>query len=140
MPRALSLMQAGLLVCNLAMSPALAQVAGEDLDGPPPATATQPQSTAPLQPGAKPQPSAPMPPGAQPHAQVRRFIERFHAANTAGDGRLTLAQAQAGHMPMIARNFDAIDTQHRGYVTLQDIRAYRQQMRAMRESQDGTSN
>lgn len=138
MPRTLSLLQAGLLLCNLATSPALAQVAGEDLDGPPPAAAAQTPPTA-TQPQV-PQPGAQAQPGAQPRAQVQRFIDRFHAANTTGDGRLTLAQAQAGHMPMIVRNFDTIDTQHRGYVTLQDIRAYRQHMRAMREGGDTTSN
>lgn len=138
MPRTLSLMQAGLLVCNLATSPALAQVAGEDLDGPPPAAAAQPPPTA-MQPQA-PQPGAQVQPGVQPRARVQRFIERFHAANTTGDGRLTLAQAQSGHMPMVVRNFDTIDTQHRGYVTLQDIRVYRRQVRAMREGGGGSSN
>ena len=39
MPRAITLVRAGLLVCSLATSPALAQVAGEDLAGPPQATA-----------------------------------------------------------------------------------------------------
>jgi hypothetical protein len=124
MPRILSLVLAGLLACSLAASLAMAQVAGGDLDGPPQATSAQPR-----------------PPGQwQPHAQVQRFIARFHAANTTADGRLTLAQAQAGHMPMIVRNFDAIDAQHKGYVTLQDIQAYRQQVRAMREGGDGTTN
>jgi hypothetical protein len=133
MPRAITLVRAGLLVCSLATSPALAQVAGEDLEGPPPRAA---------QPGPVTQPrlfSQSPAPGAQ-HAQAQRFIERFQAANTSGDGRLTLAQAQAGHLPMIVRNFDAIDVQHKGYVTLEDIRAYRQQMRAMREGGDRTSN
>lgn len=101
-----------MLVCSVATSPALAQVAGEAPNGPPAATA----------------------------APAQRFIERFQAANTTGDGHLTLAQAQAGNLPMIVRNFDAIDAQHKGYVTLQDIRAYRQQMRAMRGNGDGTTN
>ncbi len=136
MPRMLPLVQAGLLVCSLATSPALAQIAGEDLDGPPPATAAPPQPLGRTQPSGQPQP----PGQAQPHAQVHRFIERFQAANTTGDGQLTLVQAQAGHMPVIVRNFDAIDVQHKGYVTLQDIRAYRRQMRAMREGGDATSN
>jgi hypothetical protein len=134
MPRALSLMPAGLLFCNLAMSPALAQVAGEDLDGPPSATATQSQAA------GQPQLFTQQPTQAQEHAQAQRFIERFQAANTMGDGRLTLAQAQAGHLPMVVRNFDAIDAQHKGYVTLQDVRAYRRQMRAMREGGDSTSD
>jgi hypothetical protein len=133
MPRMLSLMQSGLLVCNLAMSPALAQVAGEDLDGPPPATATQPQAPGQQQLFAQP-------PEQGQHPRAQRFLDRFQAANTTGDGHLTLAQAQAGHMPMVVRNFDAIDAQHKGYVTLQDVRAYRRQMRAMREGGASTSN
>jgi hypothetical protein len=113
-----SLMRAGLLACSLATTPAAAQLARQDQGAPPPATATQPQ----------------------PHAQGQRFIERFQAANSTGDGRLTLAQAQAGNLPMITRNFDAIDVQHKGYVTLEDIQAYRRQTRAARESGNGTAN
>jgi hypothetical protein len=128
--------RAGLLVCSLATTPALAQVAGEDLQGPPPAAAAQPGQE---QPGQE-QPGQEQPGQAQPHAQAHRFIERFQSANTTGDGHLTLAQAQAGHMPMIVRNFDAIDVQHKGYVTLQDIRAYRQQIRAMREDGNNKSD
>ncbi len=131
MPRMLIVTRAGLLVCSLATTPALAQVAGEDLQGPPPAAAAQP---------GQEQPGQEQPGQAQPHAQAHRFIERFQSANTTGDGHLTLAQAQAGHMPMIVRNFDAIDVQHKGYVTLQDIRAYRQQMRAMREDGNNKSD
>ena len=131
MPRMLIMTRAGLLVCSLATTPALAQVAGEDLQGPPPAAAAQP---------GQEQPGQEQPGQAQPHAQAHRFIERFQSANTTGDGHLTLAQAQAGHMPMIVRNFDAIDVQHKGYVTLQDIRAYRQQIRAMREDGNNKSD
>jgi hypothetical protein len=130
MARAIILVRAGLLLCSLVTSPALAQVAGEALEGPPPAGAPQPQPFTQSEP----------PMQGQQHGRVNRFIERFQAANTTGDGRLTLAQAQTGHMPMVVRNFDAIDTQHKGYVTLEDIRAYRQQMRAMREGGDRTSN
>jgi len=136
MPRMLIMTRAGLLVCSLATTPALAQVAGEDLQGPPPAAAAQPGQE---QPGQE-QPGQEQPGQAQPHAQAHRFIERFQSANTTGDGHLTLAQAQAGHMPMIVRNFDAIDVQHKGYVTLQDIRAYRQQIRAMREDGNNKSD
>jgi hypothetical protein len=136
MPRMLIMTRAGLLICSLVTTPALAQVAGEDLQGPPPAAAAQPGQN---QPGQN-QPGQEQPGQAQPHARAHRFIERFQSANTTGDGHLTLAQAQAGHMPMIVRNFDAIDVQHKGYVTLQDIRAYRQQMRATREDGNNKSD
>ncbi len=77
---------------------------------------------------------------AQPVAsgQAQRFIARFNAANTTHDGRLTQAQAQAGHMPWIAKHFAAIDAEHKGYVTLADLQAYRQQQRAGR--QGGTAS
>ena len=130
MPRMLIMTRAGLLICSLVTTPALAQVAGEDLQGPPPAAAAQPGQN---QPGQN-QPGQEQPGQAQPHARAHRFIERFQSANTTGDGHLTLAQA------MIVRNFDAIDVQHKGYVTLQDIRAYRQQMRAMREDGNNKSD
>jgi hypothetical protein len=45
---------------------------------------------------------------------------RFAQANTTHDGKLTREQAQAG-MPMVAQHFDAIDTQHAGFVTLAQI-------------------
>ena len=63
------------------------------------------------------------PPPAAPHFNRRQWQEAFDAANTAHDGHLTLVQAQAG-MPGIARNFDAIDAAHHGYVTKDEIRAY----------------
>jgi hypothetical protein len=47
--------------------------------------------------------------------------ERFKAANKKGDGKLTLEEAKAG-MPRIAANFDRIDTEKRGYVTLEQIK------------------
>ena len=82
------------------------------------------------------------------HESVAAVIRTRAAADPAaiaitGDGRQhtfgelderssRLAQAQAGHMPMLERRFNQIDVQHKGYITLQDIRAYRQQMRAAR--------
>ncbi len=86
-------------------------------------------------------PSASTPPAAAPPAQDaaaaphpgrgQKMMARFAAANTTHDGKLTLAQAQAG-MPMVARYFDQIDVQHHGYVTLDDIRAFWRARRAAR--------
>ncbi len=56
---------------------------------------------------------------------MRRFHKKFAAANTTHDGHLTLAQAQKGGLKMIAADFAAIDTQHRGYVTFNDVIAWR---------------
>jgi hypothetical protein len=138
MSRMLSLVRAGMLVCSVATSPALAQVAGEDLNGPPPAFSQQPMTQG--QPMAQGQPPEPGQAPDQGQAQAHRFVERFEAANTTGDGRLTLAQAQAAGLPMIARHFDQIDAQHKGFVTLDDIRAFRQQMRAARQGGGGTAD
>ena len=62
-----------------------------------------------------------------------RLRDEFAAANTTGDGHLTLAQAQAGGMRMVARNFAAIDADHKGFVTWVDIRAFRKARRAARQ-------
>ncbi len=59
-----------------------------------------------------------------------RFADRFNAANTTHDGHLTLAQAQAAHMGGVARQFAAIDSQGKGYVTIDDVRAYHRQQAA----------
>lgn len=47
--------------------------------------------------------------------------ERFKAANKKGDGKLTLEEAKAG-MPRVAANFDRIDTQKLGYITVDQIK------------------
>ncbi len=51
------------------------------------------------------------------------LAQRFAAANVTHDGRLTRDQAQQG-MPRIAENFDAIDVDQKGYVTLPEIRTF----------------
>jgi len=48
---------------------------------------------------------------------------RFSAADVDHDGKLTRSEAQAG-MPRVAGYFDAIDTGHRGYVTLAQIEQF----------------
>ena len=57
--------------------------------------------------------------------------QRFAAANVTHDGRLTREQAQAA-MPMVAQNFDAIDMDQKGYVTLPEIRSFAAQRRSDR--------
>lgn len=52
----------------------------------------------------------------------RQIDERFAAADKNNDGKLTLEEARAG-MPRVADNFDKIDSQKRGYVTLDQIKA-----------------
>ena len=65
---------------------------------------------------------------------VRATLEqRFREANTTDDGRLTFAQAQA-KMPSVAHEFDAVDAAHKGYVTLEDIRAHAAEKRRTRRA------
>lgn len=59
---------------------------------------------------------------AQESFRDRQIDERFAAADKNHDGKLTLEEAKAG-MPRVAANFDKIDTQNRGYVTVDQIKA-----------------
>lgn len=48
--------------------------------------------------------------------------ERFKAADTNKDGKLTKKEAKKG-MPRVHTNFDRIDGAKRGYVTLEQVKA-----------------
>src|SRR5437764_8499295 len=58
-----------------------------------------------------------------PEQREQRMVERFNAADTNHDGKLSLDEAKAG-MKMVAHNFDQIDTGHTGSVTLEQVTAY----------------
>jgi hypothetical protein len=80
------------------------------------------------------QPLAPPPPGPGAAAYPRNggnggLAQRFASANVSHDGRLTREQAETA-MPMVARNFDSIDIEHKGYVTLPEIRTFAAERRA----------
>jgi len=62
--------------------------------------------------------------------------QRFSKANDTHDGHLTEEQAKAGYRT-IARHFAAIDKDKKGYVTLDDIRAYNKLQRALRHQPAG---
>lgn len=49
--------------------------------------------------------------------------ERFKAADKDHDGKLTLAEAKAG-MPRVAKGFDKIDKDKKGYITVEQIKAF----------------
>lgn len=59
---------------------------------------------------------------AQESFRDRQIDERFAAADKNHDGKLTLQEAKDG-MPKVAANFDKIDAQQRGYVTVDEIKA-----------------
>jgi len=69
-------------------------------------------------------------PGEARHGNRKTAEQRFEAANTTHDGHLTEAQAQAAHMRGVATHFAEIDSHHRGYITLEEIRAWRAERRA----------
>jgi len=58
----------------------------------------------------------------QMSVEDKEIIAKFKAADKNHDGKLTLAEAQAG-MPRVAEHFSYIDSQGRGYVTLDQILA-----------------
>ncbi len=59
--------------------------------------------------------------------------QRFEQANTTHDGHLTLDQAKEGYKS-VARHFDAIDKDKKGYVTVDDIGAYNKTQRSLHHS------
>lgn len=73
----------------------------------------------------------------QPPIGQMRGREKFDAANVTHDGRLTRDQAAAGGLRAVARNFDAIDRDHKGYVTRQDLREWHQAKRAAMSGSQG---
>ncbi len=84
-------------------------------------------------PAAPSPPDAPPPPAGEPPpagSMMGIMQQKFAAANTSHDGHLTLAQAQTAQLPLVVKNFGAIDTANRGYVTFNDIKAWRLEMQA----------
>ena len=59
-------------------------------------------------------------------AAFAKLQKAFNAADTAGSGRLTAAQARQGGLVYIADRFVAIDTANRGSVSFDDVRHYLQ--------------
>jgi hypothetical protein len=114
-----------LLAAALLASPAWAQQPAMPGAAPAPMTAAPPSSTAPSA-------TAPTTPAAASHGRHHRqtMQQRFDAANTTHDGKLTLEQAKAANMTRTVRNFDTIDVGHKGYVTLDDMHAAARAARA----------
>ncbi|HEY1413599.1 MAG TPA: hypothetical protein VGF36_15740 [Rhodopila sp.] len=65
------------------------------------------------------------------HHVRQTWQQHFAQANLAHDGHLTLEEAKGGYAT-IAKHFDDIDADHKGYVTENDIRAWRVMRRAAR--------
>ncbi len=88
------------------------QSAPAALAAPAPAPATPPAAT-----------GTPMMQKPMAHQMSHRMSlqQRFDAANTSHDGKLTKDQAAAAKWPWVDRNFDAMDKDHKGYVTVEDL-------------------
>lgn len=143
-----------LLAALLGVSPAMAETPSPV--GPPAGTPFGTPSGPPLDPdmaqgqttssamppqgaGSRATPAAPLPKVVTP-SRVRLTMEqRFDLANTSRDGRLTLDQAKTGYKT-VARNFELIDTSGKGFVTLEDIRAWRKATRLLRQAQRSAQN
>jgi hypothetical protein len=63
-------------------------------------------------------------PKAAAHPARLTWQAHFVQANLAHDGHLTVAEAKDG-FPLIAKHFDDIDVDHKGYVTENDVQAWR---------------
>ena len=56
------------------------------------------------------------------HGPRGHMLERLKQADTNGDGMLSRDEAKA--LPMISKNFDAIDANHDGQITMEELRAF----------------
>ena len=83
--------------------------------------------------------AAPAKPAKQASGTRMTFQQRFDAANTTHDGKLTKDQAQAAHMYSTVKNWDAIDKDNKGYVTVDDLKAYAANQRAAHHTGTGTT-
>jgi len=106
--------------------PALAQTTTTPAAPAPTTTApatTPPAAAAP----ATPAPAAAAPAPAAPKKMVghrQTLQQHFDAANTTSDGHLTKDQATAAKWSYVTKNFTAMDADKKGYITIDDIRAF----------------
>jgi hypothetical protein len=87
-----------------------------------PAPADAPAAVAP----ASPAPASPAMP-ATPKKTVghhRTLQQHFNTANTSHDGHLTKDQATAAKWNWVTKNFAAMDSSKKGYVTMDDLHAF----------------
>ena len=71
-------------------------------------------------------------PATEQHGR-RTAEQHFADANTSHDGHLTLEQARTGYKSL-AKSFTQIDINHRGYITMDDIKAWRAAKKAARQA------
>lgn len=59
---------------------------------------------------------------AEETGKSKQIEDKFKAADKDNDGRLTLDEAKSG-MPRVAKGFSKIDSENKGYVTVDQIKA-----------------
>lgn len=123
-----------LLTTSLAQAQVVSPMGGSTNNaGTPPPALARPTAVTPAAP--TPTPSAPPATTTTSTAHPRKTMdERFAAANTTHDGKLTRAQASAGHLRAITRDYDQIDRSKKGYVTLDEVKAHQSEQRAARKA------
>lgn len=62
------------------------------------------------------------------------MAKRFNKADANGDGMLTKEEAN-GNMPKVYKNFDAIDTEKKGFITMDQVKSYAAQQFAARRGE-----
>lgn len=99
------------------------------MSSPASATEASPQATAKAPPAA----AAPAEPAAsQPLSKgEQKAIREFHMLDFNGDGKLS--RKEVALVPKLAAAFDDADTNHDGYVTLDEVRAFAVKYRAERD-------
>ncbi len=75
--------------------------------------------------------AGPATPAKSTHTRVT-WQQHFAQANSAHDGHLTLEQAKSGY-PSLFRHFAEIDAGGKGFVTVEDVKAWHKQQRAMHQ-------
>ncbi len=90
---------------------------------------------APAQPDASAKQDAPAKPDAPAKRPRLTWEARFAQANTAHDGHLTLEEAKAG-FKTVARHYRDIDMDGKGYVTENDVRAWRAMPKPARHAKE----
>jgi hypothetical protein len=91
----------------------------------------QPPATAPVAAASSPTAKAPALAAMEHHRMT--WQQRFAQANLAHDGHLT-AQEASGGFPSVARHFQEIDADKKGFVTEEDITNWHKLQRAMHHS------